>query len=82
MKDGYVKNVMAKGRSIGDCPIVIAECFAVRDTIVLTIQKNIQKIIIESDSWLLTNFINGKICIPKESGNLVENRIFIILSRH
>lgn len=37
-----------------------------RDAIVLTIRKNIQRIIIENDSWLVINVINGKICIPKE----------------
>lgn len=37
-------------KQIGDWPILVVECLAVHEAIMMAIQKNIQKIIFENDS--------------------------------
>lgn len=41
----------------------MAECVAAREAMMIVVQKNLQKIIIESDSQMVANSINGKICV-------------------
>lgn len=45
----------------------------IRELILMAIQKNLRRITIESDSQLIVNFINDKICLPKDIFNLVED---------
>lgn len=38
---------MTKGKQIGDCPILVAECLAVSETTIMAIKKNLQRSIIQ-----------------------------------
>lgn len=49
-----------------DCPILVDECLAVPEAILMAIQKGIQQIIIQNDSQLIINSINGKIRVQKD----------------
>lgn len=51
-----------------------------REAITLVIQLDIQNIIIESDTQLVINSINGRICIPKDINNLVKGNIILSFS--
>lgn len=46
---------------------------AIGEAMVVTIHKKLQKIMIESDSQLVVNSINGKISVPKDAINLIED---------
>lgn len=46
---------------------------AVRKVIMIAIQKNIKRNIIESSRLLVVNSITGKIWVPKKINNLVED---------
>lgn len=48
MRDNHSDVVMAESKSIGNCFILMAQC-AVREAILKTSQKRIQRIIIQSD---------------------------------
>lgn len=63
---------MTKGNQTGGCPIRVTEYLTVRETIMITIQNNIQITRTKSHSQLIVNFINSKICVPKKIINLVE----------
>lgn len=54
-KGSLVGIIKARGKRIGDCHIYVAESLAVSEAIVMVIQKNLQKFIIESDSQLVIN---------------------------
>lgn len=45
IKFSHAKIMMAKGKQIGGCPIIlVAECLAVQNTTLLVIHNDIQKI--------------------------------------
>lgn len=44
-----------------------------QETILITIQKHIERIIVQSDSELVVNSINGKIGVSKYVVNLVKD---------
>lgn len=56
----------------------MAECLDVREPIPRAIQKRIQRIIIQSDSHIVVNAINGKMGVPKEIIDLVEDNVCLI----
>lgn len=66
MKASLAGLIKARGKRIGDCHIYVAECLAICEAIVMMIQKNLQKIIIGSDSQLIINSINDKASVPKD----------------
>lgn len=72
---------MAKGKRIVDCGILLAEC-SVREAILMTIRKDIHRIIIQSDSQVNANSINGKILVPKDIVDLVEDvrKLLVLLN--
>lgn len=35
MKDMHSTTILAKGKQIGDCPILVAECLAIRGAIII-----------------------------------------------
>lgn len=47
MKNNHVAIIMVEGKQIGDYSILVAEGLVNRETIVMAIQKNHQRIIIE-----------------------------------
>lgn len=52
MKDKIGTTIMTKGIQIGDCSIFMAECLAIiRETLVMTIQKKPQKIMLKVINW-------------------------------
>lgn len=57
--------------------ILMAECLPTREAILLTIQKDLHRIIIQSDSLLIINFVNGKIHVLKDIISLVKDGTFI-----
>lgn len=69
MRDHRAIVTVASNKVLGDCPILLAECEAVGQAILMTIDMNIPKNI-HSDSQLVVT-INGKIDVPKEIINLV-----------
>lgn len=46
---------MTRNKKLGDCPILIAECVAVREAILTAIQQGFPRTIIYSDSQVLIN---------------------------
>lgn len=63
----------AKGKQIGACFIIVAECLVIRETLAMTGQQNLQWIIIKSDSQLMVNAILDKSYVQKDIINLVED---------
>lgn len=68
---------MIRSKQIGDCPILAVECLAAEKAILMVIQKDIQPMIIQSDSQLVVNSINRKIEVPKIIINLGRMVMFI-----
>lgn len=66
MRDKRAKIVIVKNKNIRDCPILVTECFALREAIFMAIQKRIKKLIVQSRSLLVVNSINEKIGVPKD----------------
>lgn len=62
-----IKNLL-----IRDVPILVTECLAIQDPIVLLIQQKLQTIITESVSQLVINTIHDRTNILKEIINLVK----------
>lgn len=68
---------MIRSKQIGDCPILVVECLPAEKAILMAIQKDIQPMIIQSDSQLVVNSINRKIEVPKIIINLGRMVMFI-----
>lgn len=64
MRGNHSNVAMMESERIGDCAILVAECFAIREVILKASQKDIQRTIIQSDSQLAVNSTNGKINVP------------------
>lgn len=62
---------MTRSKRLEDCPILVPECLAGREVILMTIQKDIQRIIIQNDSQLVVNSIYEEIGVSKVIINLV-----------
>lgn len=75
---GNQSNVIMAGRRFGDYPILVAGCEAVHETVLMACQKNVSRIIIQSDSQCIINAIIGKTCIQKDKINLVEHMTLLI----
>lgn len=73
MRDNQVRITITNDKQKDDCPIIMAACLTVRRIVLMAIQKNLKKIIIESDSQQVVNSINRKIMAPKDIINLVED---------
>lgn len=73
MMDNHAIIIMANGKQIGDCPILAAVCFSIRKAILVAIQKNLQRIIIENDTKLVVYSVHDKISIREDITNLVED---------
>lgn len=71
--DNRSNTILARSRRLGDYTILVAKCLAVREAILMAIQRSIQRIIIQRDSQLVVNSTNGKIRVPKDNINLVED---------
>lgn len=56
---------MAKSKRCGDCSILVVECLAGRQVILMALQNGIPLIIVQSDSQLVVNSVNEKIGVPK-----------------
>lgn len=54
VRDNQAKIIMTKGKHINEYPILVTECFIVQEALMVAVQKNMQEVIIESDSQLLT----------------------------
>lgn len=66
MRDNRSNVIMAKSKRLGDCSIVVAECLAMCEAILMVIQNSISRIIAQSDSQLVVNSIKGKMGVPKD----------------
>lgn len=73
MRDDKANVIMATNKTLGDCPILVAECDTVRQAIIMAVKVNIPRICIHIDSQVVANAINRKIGIPKNIINLVED---------
>lgn len=58
MRDNHYNVIMAKSKRIEDCSIVVAECLAMREAILMASQEDIQQIISQSDSQVVVNSIS------------------------
>lgn len=72
MRDHRATVIMASNKVLEDCPILLAKCEAVRQTIIITIEINSPRICIHNNSQLVVNAIKSKIAVPKEITNLAE----------
>lgn len=74
VKDKHDITVMTEEKQTGDGNQIreatVAECLAMQETFVMVTQKDLQRIIIESDSQLVFNIIYDKIAILKDTDNL------------
>lgn len=77
MRDHSTTIIMASNKVIGDCPILQAECEAIHQAILMATQMDTDYI--HSDSQLVVNIINGRIAVPKEIINLVEDITSLLL---
>lgn len=64
---------MIEKKRLGDYLILMTECLGVREVILMAIQEGIKWIIIQSDSILIVNSVNGTVGVPKDIVNLVED---------
>lgn len=58
--------MMGKGKSLVDCPILVAEHLNVREAIIFAIQKDIEMIIIKSDSQSVINLLIARFVYLKK----------------
>lgn len=64
---------MTGTKKLDDCQILVAECEAVRQAIIAAIKMGRRKVYIQSDSQIVLKAVNGKMAIPKDFINLVED---------
>lgn len=64
MTDHRLRIVMMESKRIGDCDILVTECWVVCEAILKATQKGIQRVIIQSDAHLVMNSINEKTHVP------------------
>lgn len=62
IRENQARIVKAKGKQVGDHPILVAECLAVRGTVRMAIQKRLQRVAIKNYIQLVVNSINRKTC--------------------
>lgn len=60
MNNKHGTTIMAKGKQIGNCTVLVTEGLSIREALVMTIRMKFQRIIIESDSHVVIKFM-GKL---------------------
>lgn len=65
MRNNHATIIMPEGKLSGR--ILVVEYLVVCEAIILTIQKNLQRIIIERDFQLVVNSSKEKMYVPKKS---------------
>lgn len=78
MKDNRSKCHQARNRRPGDCFIHVAKCEVVPKAIPMATQKSFSRTVIQNDSQLVVNAIKGKIGVPKDIMNLVEDIKYLL----
>lgn len=73
IRDNYSSIITAKNKNIGDCPILVKECLALWEVVIMAIHNRIKRIIVQSDSLLVVNSTNVKTRAPKDIVNLIED---------
>lgn len=73
MRDNHATIIITGSKAVGDSSILMKRMFGCMWSNNDGAQKNIQRIIIESDFQLVVNFINDKICVHKNVRNLVKD---------
>lgn len=79
MRDTKSRVIKAISKRIGDCPVLLAECEALRQAVIMIVQMNMPRVCIQSDSLMIVNVINGKSTVPKEIINIVEDIKLLLL---
>lgn len=64
---------MQEDNQIGDYSVLVVECLAIREAIMVAIKKNFQGIITESDSQLILNAIHHIIFVSRDIVNLAKD---------
>lgn len=64
---------MQEDNQIGDYSVLVVECLAIREAIMVAIKKNFQGIITKSDSQLILNAIHHRIFVSRDIVNLAED---------
>lgn len=72
-QDYEARTLMTYGRRIGDCPVVVVECEAVRQALLKTVMMERSKVRVNSDSQIDVKVVNRKTTVPKDIINLVED---------
>lgn len=73
LRDTDARVLTTYSKKLGNCPILIAECEAVRCAILAAISMGYSKVYINTDSQTVVNAIKGRIPVPKDIINLVED---------
>lgn len=73
MRDNHATIIISGSKVVGDLSILMKRMFGCMWSNNDDAQKNIQRIIIESDFQLVVNSINDKICVHKNVINLVKD---------
>lgn len=60
MRDSKSRVIKAISKRIDDCPVLLAECEAFRQAILMTVKMNMPRVCFQSDSLLVVNTVNGK----------------------
>lgn len=73
IKDAEARVVRTSSKKLGDCSILVAECEAAREAMMAAIMMGSLKVCINTDSQIIVNAVKGKVTIPKDILNLVED---------
>lgn len=73
MQDYDAGTLMTYGGRLGDCPVVVAECEAIRQAIIKAIMMGRSKVRVYSDSQSVVKAVNRNSVVPKDIINLVED---------
>lgn len=73
IRDSDVSFLKTYSGKIGDYPVLVVECEAIRQAILEAIRMKRHKVYINSDSQIVVNAVNKKMIVPKDIINLVED---------
>lgn len=80
MRDNNFNVIMASYKQMGDCPVLLAECETLQQVIIMAIKIHISRVCIHSGSLTVINAVNGKLVVPKEIINVVEDIRLLLVS--
>lgn len=78
VKDSHLNFIMTRCKRFEDCITLVPECLTIKKRFVWLSRKKIQRIIGQSDSQLIVNYVNKKIGVLKDIINLVKDIKYLL----